>query len=264
MIPSLETWSYGQSKPIKPRIRILEIKRLGQPLTGRPIAWLLIEETTTYFTDDSKGSGSINNAAISISYQRIGPDRRSRTEKGGCFQGGYSRRLNSVSLSSTSPASSGAIFLDLPNLDSCRIGTYFMNEIVQWVQQWPDATVNTVRLLEGQAHGENKERRNRFYEQFGLEFDYTGPDRIAGQSRPMLASELHQVESWKANITEHHLMNFLVDTMNARDMALSDVGCRNRAIKELAGEKRLAEARPILWALKILFGGFGAHFERKN
>jgi hypothetical protein len=47
-------------------------------------------------------------------------------------------------------------------------------------------------------------------------------------------------------------------------MALSDVGCRNRAIKELAGEKRLAEARPILWALKILFGGFGAHFERKN
>lgn len=245
MIPSLETWSCGQS--IKPRIRILEIQRRDQP-TGSPVAWLLVEETTMY----SKDNKTINEASISFSYKRISRDRSVRYENGGCLQGGYSRRCNAVSLSSKSLDSSGAIFLDLPKLEGCRVGTYFMNEIIQWVQRWPDATVKTIRLLKGQSHGENKERRNRFYEQFGLEFDYTSPEHTEGQSRPMLACELHPVETWKANIKEHHLMDFLVDTMNTRDVALSELEWRDRAVKELVGEQRQAEARPILWMLKTL------------
>lgn len=56
--------------------------------------------------------------------------------------------------------SKGAVFLDLPGLDGQRIGTYLMNEIVQWVQQSPETTVNSIELLVGQAHGDNKAWRN--------------------------------------------------------------------------------------------------------
>jgi hypothetical protein len=252
MIPSLETWSCGQT--IKPRIRVLEIQRLGQP-TDPAIAWLLVEKTTAYLKEDSKESGPINEASISLSYQQIGPDRRSRSEKVGCFQGGYSRLDNAISLTSSVALSEGAIFLDLPTkLEGQHIGTYMLNEIVLWAKQWPGAKVVPINLISGQAHGDNKERRNHFYEQFGLEFDYTGPDRTAGQSRPMLAGELHPVETWQENITEHHLMDFLVDTLNTREMALSELEFRDRAVRELMLEQRQAEAHPFFWTLKTLGG----------
>ncbi|MBN0147646.1 hypothetical protein JTL51_32530, partial [Pseudomonas aeruginosa] len=120
----------------------------------------------------------------------------------------YSRHFNSVSLTSPS-MSKGAVFLDLPGLDGQRIGTYLMNEIVQWVQQWPEANVNGIELLAGQAHGDNKARRNWFYEQFGLVFDYTDPEHREGRSRPMLAGALVKVETWRQNITEHRMLDYL-------------------------------------------------------
>ena len=88
-------------------------------------------------------------------YQRITAKFSYRDGGKGRFDGSYSRNFNSVSLTSTS-MSKGAVFLDLPGLDGQRIGTYLMNEIVQWVQQWPETTVNSIELLAGQAHGDNK------------------------------------------------------------------------------------------------------------
>ena len=57
------------------------------------------------------------------------------------------------------------------------------------------------------AHSK-KSRRNWFYEQFGLVFDYTDPEHREGRSRPMLAGALVKVETWKQNITEHRMLDY--------------------------------------------------------
>lgn len=233
----------------KPRIQVLEIRHKGEP-DGDPVAWLLVERQETYRRDHR--DNKLYEASIRISYQKITARHSHRDGGKGRFDGSYSKPYNSVSLTSTS-MSKGAVFLDLPGLDGQRIGTYLMNEIVRWVQRWPEATVNSVELLSGQANGDNKERRNRFYEQFGLVFDYTDPERQEGHSRPMLAGDLIAIETWRQNITERRMPDYLADVLYSEERASSELIHRNRACSDLIAEIRRAEAKPIRWALKILY-----------
>lgn len=96
-----------------------------------------------------------------------------------------------------------------------------MNELVLWARHWPKAKIHPIELLEGQAYPENKDRRNRFYENFGFEFDYTDPEHEAGRSRPMLAEALTPVNSWKENIRRHDLLDFLVESLYGESVGAS-------------------------------------------
>ncbi len=247
-LPSFDNgWCEGQS--VKPRILVLEIKDKDRP-DDKALGWVLVEREETYRRDPR--DGTIYEASIRLSYQRITAKFSHRDGGKGRFDGSYSRNFNAVSLTSTS-MSKGAVFLDLPGLDGQRIGTYLMNEIVQWVQQWPEATVNGVELLAGQGHGDNKARRNWFYEQFGLVFDYTDPEHREGRSRPMLAGALVKVETWKQNITEHRMLDYLAAVLYAEERATSELQARDRACAQLIAEQRRAEARPVRWALRRLY-----------
>ncbi|HEC2559460.1 MULTISPECIES: hypothetical protein [Gammaproteobacteria] len=247
-LPSFDNgWREGQS--VKPRILVLEIKDKDRP-DDKALGWVLVEREETYRRDPR--DGTIYEASIRLSYQRITAKFSYRDGGKGRFDGSYSRNFNSVSLTSTS-MSKGAVFLDLPGLDGQRIGTYLMNEIVQWVQQWPETTVNSIELLAGQAHGDNKARRNWFYEQFGLVFDYTDPEHREGRSRPMLAGALVKVETWKQNITEHRMLDYLAAVLYAEERATSELQARDRACAQLIAEQRRAEARPVRWALRRLY-----------
>lgn len=247
-LPSFDNgWREGQS--VKPRILVLEIKDKDRP-DDKALGWVLVEREETYRRDPR--DGTIYEASIRLSYQRITAKFSHRDGGKGRFDGSYSRNFNAVSLTSTS-MSKGAVFLDLPGLDGQRIGTYLMNEIVQWVQQWPEATVNGVELLAGQGHGDNKARRNWFYEQFGLVFDYTDPEHREGRSRPMLAGALVKVETWKQNITEHRMLDYLAAVLYAEERATSELQARDRAYAQLIAEQRRAEARPVRWALRRLY-----------
>ena len=247
-LPSFDNgWREGQS--VKPRILVLEIKDKDRP-DDKALGWVLVEREETYRRDPR--DGTIYEASIRLSYQRITAKFSHRDDGKGRFDGSYSRNFNAVSLTSTS-MSKGAVFLDLPGLDGQRIGTYLMNEIVQWVQQWPEATVNGVELLAGQGHGDNKARRNWFYEQFGLVFDYTDPEHREGRSRPMLAGALVKVETWKQNITEHRMLDYLAAVLYAEERATSELQARDRACAQLIAEQRRAEARPVRWALRRLY-----------
>ena len=230
----------------------MEIKDRDK-LDGEPIAWLFVEREETYRRDDR--DGSVYEASIRLSYERIAPKHSCRMSGKGHFSGGFSRGYgdgSSVSLTSES-TSRGAVFLDLPGLEGQRVGTYLMNEIVEWVRQWPDATVRSVGLLSGQAHGENKARRNRFYEQFGLEFDYRDPEQCEGLSRPMLAVALTPVGTWKSNIRERDVREYLGDVLYVRDQLGFELSQRERAIKSLSDEIKRAEAHPVRWALRQLW-----------
>ncbi|MDR2164228.1 MAG: hypothetical protein LBO79_01045 [Zoogloeaceae bacterium] len=248
VLPSFDnSWRKGQS--VKPRILVLEVRCKDRP-EDKALGWVLVEREETYRHDPR--DGTIYEASIRLSYQRITTKFSHRDGGKGWFDGSYSRNFNAVSLTSTS-MSKGAVFLDLPGLDGQRIGTYLMNEIVQWVQQWPEANVNGIELLAGQSHGDNKARRNWFYEQFGLVFDYTDPEHREGQSRPMLAGALVKVETWKQNITEHRMLDYLAAVLYAEERATSELQARDRACAQLIAEQRRAEARPVRWVLRQLY-----------
>ena len=102
------------------------------------------------------------------------------------------------------------------------------------------------------AHSK-KSRRNWFYEQFGLVFDYTDPEHREGRSRPMLAGALVKVETWKQNITEHRMLDYLAAVLYAEERATSELQARDRACAQLIAEQRRAEARPVRWALRRLY-----------
>lgn len=247
-LPSFcDTWREGQR--IRPRILVLEVRDKDRPQDGA-LGWVLVEREETYRHDPS--DGTVYEASIRLSYQRITAKFSHRDGGEGWFDGSYSRSFNSVSLTSPS-MSKGAVFLDLPGLDGQRIGTYLMNEIVHWVKQWPGATVNSIELVAGQGRGENKVRRNWFYEQFGLVFDYTDPEHREGQSRPMQAGTLVKIETWKQNIIEHRMLDYLAAVLYAEERATSELQARDRACAQLIAEQKLAEARPLRWALRRLY-----------
>ena len=251
-IPSFDN-DWRDNKRINPRIYLLEVLDRSHP-DAEPIAWLLVERQETYMIDEC--DQTIDKASIRLSYECILPKHAFSFQRSGRgnFMGSYSRRFGQsfVSLTSAS-ASTGAVFLGLHGLEGQRIGTYLMNEIVMWVQQWPDATVMSVELLGGQAYDENKARRNRFYEQFGLVFDYRDLEHREGLSRPMLASELTPVETWKANIFERNLQEYIAELLYAKNHACQELHQRNYAIKNILHERRRAEEKPLKWAFHLLW-----------
>lgn len=236
----------------KPRIYLLEVWRREQP-QEEPIARLLIERYERIRHDEL--DRSVYEASICISYERIEPEYRRRAPEKGCFSGSYSCGLigePSVSLTSES-SHKGAVFLDLQGLQGLGIGTYLMNEIVTWVQQWPNAVVRPVELLEGQSQDENKARRNRFYEQFGLVFDYRDLEHRTGISRPMLAKALTPIKTCQSNLRERDVREFMGITLYDYDCVKFELSQRECAVKDLSDHLRQAEAKPLRWALQQLW-----------
>lgn len=191
-LPSFEK-HYGDERPS--RIYFLEVCD-SNDRSKKPIAWLLVERQEKSLRNDR--DGSIIEAKINLHYWRIVP-KHSHLSKNetGQFSGRYSYGFNNealVSLTSSS-ACSGFVNLNLQELEGQRIGTYLMNQIVIWAKKWPDAAVRPIELLSGQSYSENKERRNRFYEQFGLEFDYKDSSHEAGLSRSIAVRSLNTVET---------------------------------------------------------------------
>jgi GNAT superfamily N-acetyltransferase len=236
------TWENGAS--VSPALQVLEVRNRKNP-ERPPMGFFLIERRERSRAADRYATAD---ETINIVYREISADGYSRDTARGEFRGSYHAHVNAVSITAGS-LTGGMVVIDPPSLHGHGLGTYLMNEIVRWAKRWPNATVNTINLLEGQGHGENRERRNRFYEQFGLKFEYTSAERKAGISLPMLAQDLAQVDGWKRNISEHNLMKFLEDTLYRKTVAESDLVQRNKAVVELLAEQRRVRSKPLRWAL---------------
>ncbi|UVE66929.1 hypothetical protein L2Y90_07405 [Burkholderia pyrrocinia] len=247
-LPSFDR-GWKDSERTKPRICVLEI-RDPDKTESDPIAWLFIERQETYQWDER--NSSLYKASIRMSYERIRPNHSRHADSKGYFSGGYSRGFGDgpvVSLTSES-TDKGAVFLDLPGLKGHRIGTYLMNEIVTWAKQWPEASVLPVELLSGQADVENKARRNRFYEQFGLVFDYSDPEQREGLSKSMAAHALTTVTTWGQNLREQDVREYVGELLYEHQQLKSELSQREQAIKNLSDEVKRAEAHPVHWALR--------------
>jgi GNAT superfamily N-acetyltransferase len=243
-------------KSYKPRMLVLEVRDPNN-LEKDPVGRVLVErsEIATFH------EGAIYESTIEMHYRLIaGGDTRDgiNRQDRGSFVAHYSSLNQLTSLTSSSIGNGGAIFLDLPRLKGHRVGTYLFNEIVLWAQRQgnPDAGVRTISLLEGQAGASNKDRRNRFYEQFGIHFDYADVDHKAGTSRPMVVAQLVPLPLIPANIEELHLFDYLGDLVTREETASREVSFLKRANKELHAERRAAAAKPLRWTLKNWLGIF--------
>lgn len=240
MLPSLER----AEKPMnKPRILVLEVRDKKQP-HGPVVAQIVVEreETFAHYAD-----GQLKQACIELSFRQIGGEVYAGNGRGE-FHGTFSPVDNSVSLTTHREWGHGFVTLDLPQLEGQRIGTYLMNEIVAWARQWPDADVRPVQLLSGQADPRNKDRRNRFYERFGLVFEYADSERRAGMSRPMKVRELQAVNGWQQNISERRVFDFLDAEQLAQLRSHAECRILERSVRDLNRQLSRAEDHPVLWA----------------
>lgn len=231
----------------KPSIQVLEVRDRSRP-KDPPIARLLVEreETKALYPD-----GTLRSASIELRYELLSSDIARHLDKGS-FCGGWRRGPGDTDeVSITAPnCVGGFVTLDLQGLEGHRIGSYLMNEVVAWVKQWPNAMVNAVHLLAGQSHGENKERRNRFYERFGLVFDYEDPaTRVAGISRPMRAADLTPVETWCENIAELGMREFMGDLIRQNESLQFELRLSRQDQRQESERMEAARRHPIFWAL---------------
>lgn len=249
-LPAFDDAWRGKQR-IKPPVCVLEVRDRDKP-DGEPIAWLFVQREESYRRDDRKEyDGQMYEASISLSYQTIERKHSFRSPVSGSFDASYSRGFlegeASVSLVD------GALFFDPIELRGQRIGTYLMNEIVLWAQQWPEARVRSIKLLSGQAQDDNRARRNRFYERFGLKFAYSDPEHEEGVSKPMPVKELTPVTSWEANIRERDPREYLAELLYERERMVMDASRRDTVIQNLTARLDEANRHPVRWAARRLW-----------
>jgi GNAT superfamily N-acetyltransferase len=201
-----KTHTFG-NKAVKTCSYILEVRKRDKP-DDPPFVWLLVDCEEFFLYDVNN---EVQEAWISFDYKTFSYYDYSFS---GQFEGGFSRIHHSngprVSLSSKTTTTKGDIIIRRENLQGHRIGTYFFNEIVKWAKQWHGANTNSMLLVKGDAlTDEERTRRNRFYERFGIIIDFEDSEKRAGVSRVMPVDALTPVDTWTQNIKEISLTDFI-------------------------------------------------------
>ncbi len=80
-----------------------------------------------------------------------------------------------------------------PEKQGFHIGTWCQNRVIEWVKDKPILQVRSIHLAEVDACVDNRERRNRFYEQFGFRIRWS-IEGIAGRGDNQDTSELMPLE----------------------------------------------------------------------
>lgn len=242
----------------KNSIYIIEIRDRKAGKDSNPLAYLLLDRYEQYRYDE----GRITGAHVEIKYQRIRKNSDSfngSSPDAGNFCAGYSKGFEREYVSLTSKSiSEGAVFLDLPGLEGQRIGTYLMSALVEWAMQWPSAELAQFTLSSLQADEFNKDRRNRFYDNYNIKFDFHTPENLSGKSKKMLVSELTPVHTWKENIREISISNYIGQLLDKENSDGWELMRKDNVIKSLRQTLKDAEFSPLKWVMQQLWCRYGA------
>lgn len=214
---------------LPPRIVVLEVFKPDAPMT-EPVAWVMVER------EETESGGEVR---LELFLRRIVTDGNFEFSGSESFVGSYNRNASLVRLSH------GMTTMDLLGLEGHRIGTYLMTQIVQWAKQWPDARVASIELIDGQASDENRERRNHFWERYGLRFAFTDPSNRAGRSKAMRVADLYAVESWTQNINAHALDALVSRLLCEKERAEANARGLEEYARELGAETARLKAHPL-------------------
>lgn len=249
----------------KPELVVLEV-RSKKPQTPEsadqahdvargPLHCILVERRLKFST---AANGDIERASIELRYARIGGwEGDSHSEASGSMSAGYSRHLNRISLAKAEVnGTTGAVFLTMQGgiPKGMRIGAYLMDEIVTWAKHWPDADVQPIALVKGQAVDENDRAiRNKFWRKFGLELHFDDAEERDGRSLPMKARDLTNSSTWSENITVVPLVEFAGKLQQS--MTLAQRHSANLSAKVAGHEVELEKQRrhPFIWAWRVAY-----------
>ncbi|CUJ49287.1 hypothetical protein [Achromobacter kerstersii] len=243
-------WNDG-AKSLPP-IYVLEVRDKHKPRSA-PIRWILVERTETR----SEGhDGKLIRARIRMAFQPLRVDGSLYLEDGGFFAGSYSPgfggRPSELSITAED-IHGGNVMIKESALRGNRIGTHLMNEIVEWAMQWPDASVVPIKLAAIDARADNRERRNKFYANFGIAFPSSAGPLIEGRSLPMLAAQLTPHRTWEENIIVKDVPSY-IDELRKQVWSLNLENSRNASnIESLNKTINTANDAPLRWA----FGRLG-------
>lgn len=178
--------------------------------------YLLVKTTYSKLGTDSDGDSVIMTASMSVEAHYIFGSRLNLigqlvSEMGASINGfGRSTRLTN-----------GSVMIRVEDLKGLHIGTYLFYKIVNWaITHAPGYKITPISLSNCDAGEDNKDRRNAFYEHFGLVFDYrteNGVEKASGCSKAALTTDdLIRYQHWP-NISVQHLHSGLKDLAHSVD-----------------------------------------------
>lgn len=229
---------------------IIEINGRKENNASEQVDRLLIEKREVFERDST---GNIHRGKLCIFYWDLGNEHAKGDVPDGEFAACYECRLNSVSITSGCMSSGGYVLIEPQRLRGSGLGTYFMNCVVKWAKQWPNAQVQKIELPRGEARETvNQAQRIHFYGKFGIEFDFTAGVAPCGVSRPIQARDLLEVTSWKNTITEHNAVVFLRGSVHETKRSAAEVVFLRKSLKQDGIMLSQAYQRPIRWLFQRL------------
>ncbi|MEP3342949.1 MAG: hypothetical protein ABJO09_11640 [Hyphomicrobiales bacterium] len=168
--------------------------------------------------------------------------------------GPYTMRSRYTAVSNTVDLTCGGLFLDPEELRGKHIGTFFFLRIVKWAQSWPSASVAPIELVSLQAGLTNKERRNRFYEQFGIRFKYHDSAKEEGVSTSMLVSDLTPDAvsgAWMKSVREISMSDFVGQAARINRDGKFEENRLRTSVKNLQIRLDEVNSNPLKHALRI-------------
>lgn len=261
MLPSFERELRAKPGSL-PRIYLLEVRDRDCP-DGDPVEWVLVERSESR---SLRADGSIITASIRLSFEPVRLMEKFGFATEEFFEGRYS--VGPGGHDATVSITGQQVMVRDNSLRSRRIGTHVMNEVVLWARQWPTATVSTVSLssvddyidklhAHDTAGVDNKMRRNKLYENFGLNVVYDD-NKANGHSLPMAAQDLKPRDTWERNIKVREVPEYI------RELRMEIAAYRQLASGNKCDiaylQKRIddAEKSPVRWACRQLWNRYAA------
>ncbi|RCK37279.1 hypothetical protein TH24_17040 [Thalassospira xiamenensis] len=185
--------------------------------------------------------GSLDESKLYLRYADVSRNRYERPIKYEYFDANYIAYRNTLSLVAT------VLFLDPAELRGHGVGTCMMNRIIDWAQEWPEAKVSAIDILDPDP--DTVARRKHFYGKFGLVFDDKDGKPVM---RELLVSELIKPEN-VSTITIHDLPVGLMRLSLANNEQKRRLSLNTNEIDDMKTQWNKFTARPVRTGLSHWF-----------
>lgn len=221
--------------------------------------YILIETTISRLKHYTDKRTIFETASISCRASYIFGDHQSYIGKRVSDMGGKMNHYDQ-----TIRLTNGSVMIDQEELRGLHIGTYLFHKIVTWAKSFdPNYKIIPISLSVVDASDANKDRRNTFYENFGLVFNYrveNGKKEASGHSIEMLTvKDLLTYQNWPniESINKHEALRNLAQTIQRLKSSQSTLHMINRHhVKSKNKNERKIKmiAMWLNWPFYILIG----------
>lgn len=234
-----------------PPVYVLKVRQKNDYPYGERVFLVYRDDRVINFS-----CGTLKRRELQLRYQEIDSSLFHGPGGGGSFDAFYEPALGGPLSNARISLTGGAVMISDENQRGLHLGTYFMNQIVSWARQWPDVPVESIWVASADGYNKNRERRNRFYEQFGLVFKYSDAERREGHSAPIPAGLLNLSGAWRSNITEYPLDDYLGSLLRENVRLANELQTTRDIAERCMRDYQRAESNPLIWGVRTFFESF--------